>query len=165
MTKMYIHNLVKLMLSPCPGGRTSRLQAANRSRLMQNDNGDLIRKYTAVVTEEGRSSRVHSEVADRGGTGVSQTRRVLESHPWKALALLIMLIAIVLSTGYFIRSAFLFEGTDDAQIDGYVIPLSARINGHVLEVPVIEGQLVHAGDVLVTIDPQDCEIAVRKAHA
>jgi membrane fusion protein (multidrug efflux system) len=43
--------------------------------------------------------------------------------------------------------------------------LSARINGSVVGVHVIEGQLVHAGDVLVSIDPQDFEIAVRKAHA
>jgi membrane fusion protein (multidrug efflux system) len=76
-----------------------------------------------------------------------------------------MLLAAALGTGYFIRSAFLFEGTDDAQIDGHIMPLSARIKGDVLEVQVIEGQLVRAGDVLVTIDPQDYEIAVHQAHA
>jgi membrane fusion protein (multidrug efflux system) len=76
-----------------------------------------------------------------------------------------MLLAAVLGTGYFIRSAFLFEGTDNAQIDGHIMPLSARINGDVLEVQVIEGQLVQAGDVLMTIDPQDYEIAVHQAHA
>jgi membrane fusion protein, multidrug efflux system len=43
--------------------------------------------------------------------------------------------------------------------------LSARISGQVEEVQVIEGQLVHAGDVLVTIDPQDYKIAVEQAHA
>jgi membrane fusion protein (multidrug efflux system) len=45
------------------------------------------------------------------------------------------------------------------------MPLSARINGYVLEVPVIEGQLVHAGDLLVTIDPKDYKIAVDQAQA
>ena len=45
------------------------------------------------------------------------------------------------------------------------MPLSARINGYVLEVPVIEGQLVHAGDVLVTIDPKDYKIALEQARA
>jgi membrane fusion protein (multidrug efflux system) len=76
-----------------------------------------------------------------------------------------VLLTTLLGTGYFIRSAFLFEGTDNAQIDGHIMPLSARINGCVLAVHVIEGQLVHAGDVLVTIDPQDYEIAVHQAHA
>jgi membrane fusion protein (multidrug efflux system) len=35
----------------------------------------------------------------------------------------------------------------------------------VLEVPVIEGQLVHAGDVVVTIDPKDFEITMHQAQA
>jgi membrane fusion protein (multidrug efflux system) len=45
------------------------------------------------------------------------------------------------------------------------MPLSARINGYVLEVPVVEGQLVHAGDLLVTIDPKDYTIAMDEAQA
>jgi membrane fusion protein (multidrug efflux system) len=45
------------------------------------------------------------------------------------------------------------------------MPLSARINGYVLKVPVIEGQLVQAGDVLVTIDPKDYEITLEQARA
>src|ERR1700721_2519153 len=45
------------------------------------------------------------------------------------------------------------------------MPLSARISGYVLKVPVMEGQLVQAGEVLVTIDPQDYEISVNQAQA
>ena len=50
-------------------------------------------------------------------------------------------------------------------MNGHIMPLSARINGYVLEAPVIEGQLVHAGDLLVTIDPKDYKIAVEQAQA
>jgi len=53
----------------------------------------------------------------------------------------------------------------NSAIDRHVMQLSARISGQVEEVQVIEGQLVHAGDVLVTIDPQDYKIAVEQAHA
>jgi membrane fusion protein (multidrug efflux system) len=45
------------------------------------------------------------------------------------------------------------------------MPLSARISGQVLEVRVIEGQIVHSGDVLVVIDPKDYKIAVDQARA
>ena len=38
----------------------------------------------------------------------------------------------------------LYERTNDAQIDGHITPVSARINGQVQQVNVIEGQLVHA---------------------
>jgi membrane fusion protein (multidrug efflux system) len=121
------------------------------------------------MTEQGEPSGIRSEVvqpsAATGGTKLSQDRRVLQGHPGKALAALIVLLALVLGTGYFARNAFLFEGTDDAQVDGHIMPLSARINGYVLEVPVIEGQLVHAGDVVVTIDPKDFEITMHQAQA
>jgi membrane fusion protein (multidrug efflux system) len=45
------------------------------------------------------------------------------------------------------------------------MPLSARINGQVLKVNFVEGQLVHEGDVLVIIDPEDYKIAVIQAQA
>src|SRR5580704_10481417 len=72
---------------------------------------------------------------------------------------------VVLVGGYSIRNAFLYEDTDDAQIDGHIMPLSARISGQVQEVRVIEGQVVHAGDVLVVIDPKDYKVASIQAVA
>src|SRR6266478_6738811 len=133
---------------------------------MSGNNGDSIRQHTTVMTDEGRPSEVRSEVAvpdpKKGGAKVSGARRVLQDHPRKILAIL---LGVLLGGGYFIRNAFLYEDTDDAQVDGHIMPLSARINGYVHEVPVIEGQLVHAGDVLVTIDPKDYRIAVDQAEA
>ena len=43
--------------------------------------------------------------------------------------------------------------------------LSTRIHGHIKDVYVVEGQLVHAGDVLVTLDSQDYKIAEAQAQA
>jgi len=74
-------------------------------------------------------------------------------------------IVVAIIAAYFAWNAFRYEDTDDAQIDGHVMPLSARISGHIQEVHVIEGQLVHAGDVLVTIDPEDYKIAAEQAQA
>jgi membrane fusion protein (multidrug efflux system) len=72
---------------------------------------------------------------------------------------------VAIGSGYFVHSAFLFEDTDDAQVEGHVMPLSSRINGQVLQVNVVQGQLVHAGDVLVVIDPRDYKIAVDQTAA
>ncbi len=66
---------------------------------------------------------------------------------------------------YFIRNAFLYEDTDDAQVDGHIMPLSARVTGQIQQVNVMEGQVVHAGDVLVVIDQQDYNIAAAQAEA
>ena len=83
----------------------------------------------------------------------------------KAFLISIGVVVAVLVAGYFVRNAFLYEETDDAQIDGHVMPLSARINGQVQEVRVIEGQMVRAGDVLAVIDPKDYKVAVEQAKA
>jgi membrane fusion protein (multidrug efflux system) len=88
--------------------------------------------------------------------------------PWtrgKKMLLGAAALLIVIVAAYFIRNAFLYEDTDDAEVDGHVMPLSARISGQLLEVRVIEGQVVHAGDVLVVIDPKDYKVADDQARA
>src|SRR5580698_2931468 len=93
-------------------------------------------------------------------------RRMVREHPRGGRAAAVLLLAVVIiGGGLFVRNGLAWESTDDAQVNGHIMPLSARINGYVLEVPVIEGQIVHAGDVLVTIDPKDYKIAVEQAQA
>ena len=58
-----------------------------------------------------------------------------------------------------------YEDTDDAQIDGHIVQLSARISGHVVSVPVSENQYVAAGDVIAEIDPKDYDVLVRQDEA
>jgi membrane fusion protein (multidrug efflux system) len=70
----------------------------------------------------------------------------------------------IVSTWLSLDSVF-YERTDDAQIDGHIMPLTARIKGHVQQVNAIEGQMVHAGDVLATIDQEEYGLAVYEALA
>jgi membrane fusion protein (multidrug efflux system) len=74
-------------------------------------------------------------------------------------------IVVAIVGSYFAWSAFHYEDTDDAEVDGHVMALSTRINGQIKDVYVVEGQLVHAGDVVVTLDPQDYKIAEAQARA
>jgi membrane fusion protein (multidrug efflux system) len=93
-------------------------------------------------------------------------RRMFQEYPRGGRAAAVLLLAaVIIGAGLFVSNSLAWESTDDAQVNGHIMPLSARINGYVLEVPVIEGQLVHAGDVLVTIDPKDYKIAVQQAQA
>ena len=79
---------------------------------------------------------------------------------------LITAILVVIFGGYFgIRYLFSYESTDDAQVDGHLMPLSARISGYVLKVNVDDNQYVPAGYVLAEIDPRDYQVAVDKARA
>ena len=55
--------------------------------------------------------------------------------------------------------------TDNAQIDGHIVPVSSKIYGTVAQVLVDDNQPVKAGDVLVRIDPRDYQARVDQAQA
>src|SRR5215467_10468949 len=57
------------------------------------------------------------------------------------------------------------ESTDDAQVDGHVTPIAAKVSGRVGDVLVNDNQPVKAGQVLVKIDPRDYQAAVDQAKA
>jgi membrane fusion protein (multidrug efflux system) len=58
-----------------------------------------------------------------------------------------------------------YESTDDAQIDGHLNAISARVSGHVAKLLVNDNQYVEAGALLVEIDPKDYQVAVARAKA
>lgn len=58
-----------------------------------------------------------------------------------------------------------FESTDDAFIEGRVIPISPQVPARVLAVNADDNVLVHKGDVLVELDPTDYQVALEQAKA
>ena len=79
---------------------------------------------------------------------------------------LVIVVLILLVAGFFFwRYLNTYESTDDAQVDGHLMPLSARISGYVLKVNVNDNQQVKAGDVLIEIDPRDYQTAADQARA
>jgi membrane fusion protein, multidrug efflux system len=78
-----------------------------------------------------------------------------------AIAFVVLLVGGFLAYRYFST----YETTDDAEIDGHLMPLSARISGYIQKVNVDDNQYVTAGTVLAEIDPRDYQVAVDQAKA
>lgn len=57
------------------------------------------------------------------------------------------------------------ESTDDAQVDGHIGMISAKVSGSVLQVLVKIQEKVQAGQVLVRLDPRDYQARVDQAKA
>jgi membrane fusion protein (multidrug efflux system) len=55
--------------------------------------------------------------------------------------------------------------TDDAQVDGHLVPVSSKIYGNITEVLVTDNQQVSKGQILVRIDPRDYQAKVNQAKA
>ncbi len=55
--------------------------------------------------------------------------------------------------------------TDDAQVDGHLVPVSCRVYGTVERVLVEDNQAVKMGDPLVAVDPRDIQTRLDQAKA
>jgi membrane fusion protein, multidrug efflux system len=76
----------------------------------------------------------------------------------------VVAVLVVGALLYYWHSTF-YEDTDDAQVSGHIIQISARIQGHVINVPIKENQEVSAGTVIAEIDPHDYEVVVAQDEA
>ena len=99
------------------------------------------------------------------------TERDFRTHPSRTqspgfrIAIVIALI-VLLVVGFFVYRYFTsYESTDDAQVDGHINSVSARVSGHVIKLNVQDNQVVQAGTVLVEIDPADYQVAYERAKA
>ena len=55
--------------------------------------------------------------------------------------------------------------TRDGTVRAYVVTVAPEVAGRLVELPVVDNQFVHKGDLLMVIDPTDYRIAVRLAEA
>jgi membrane fusion protein, multidrug efflux system len=113
-----------------------------------------------------RQSDVHEVPEDPEARHPEEDRRgFFQKHPAaKPIVFLVAIVAVVLVAWFWWESRQ-WEDTDDAQVDGHIYPVSARVNGHVIKVNFDDGQIVHKGDVLVVIDPTDYTVALERARA
>jgi membrane fusion protein (multidrug efflux system) len=109
---------------------------------------------------------LHEEHHDPEAREPEEDRRgFFQKHPAaKPIVFLVAIVAVVL-VGWFWWESRQWESTDDAEIDGHIYPISARVNGHVIKVNFDDGQFVHQGDVLAVIDPTDYTVALEHARA
>ena len=55
--------------------------------------------------------------------------------------------------------------TRDGTVRAYVVTIAPEVSGRIVQLPVVDNQLVHKGDLLMTVDPTDYAIAVDQAGA
>ena len=81
----------------------------------------------------------------------------------------LILIVLVLAGAIFGTKEYLYAikhvDTDDAQIDGDISPVVARVGGYVKDISFEENTKVKEGQVLVTLDDSDFKIRLEQAQA
>ena len=113
----------------------------------------------ATTQERLESQRVDDiDVAGNGAVAGRKRRIIIPA------AIIIVLIGAIFGIRYLVFAAH-HVTTDDAQINGDITTMSARVKGQVQTVFVSENQYVHKGDKLLKIDDRDYAVAVEQAQA
>jgi membrane fusion protein, multidrug efflux system len=115
--------------------------------------------------QQPQSPRQQQHDAEPDSEARYKRRSALLSNPRTKWILIIVALVILVGVFFLWRYLGSYESTDDAQIDGHVNSVSARISGHVSRLNVDDNQYVEKGTVLVEIDPADYEVAVAQARA
>ena len=99
-------------------------------------------------------------VVQSGASGKKmQRRRIIR---WSTAAMILVGLAVGIP---FYLHAIRYVSTDDAFINGSIVPVSPRVAGHVAKVYVNDNQRVKAGDLLVDLDPRDYQARLDAARA
>lgn len=116
---------------------------------------------TPVAEKPAPAGETHSPASIPPPRPQNLFQRNPRARIFAVIAALVILVGAYFAYKYFTS----YESTDDAQIDGHLMPLSARITGYIIHVNVDDNQTVTAGTVLAEIDPRDYQVAVDKAKA
>lgn len=77
----------------------------------------------------------------------------------------IVMVVLLGWGGKTVFSYLRFEETNDAQVEEYINPVTARVSGYIKSVRYIENQEVKKGDTLVVIDDSDYTVQQEEAAA
>jgi membrane fusion protein, multidrug efflux system len=120
---------------------------------------------TNQPAETSSGTETHSETHAASPSPEYRRPGFFQANPRARVFLVIAAIVVIVGGIFAWRYFSSYESTDDAEVDGHLQPLSARISGYVLNVNVDDNQFVHKGDVLVEIDPRDYQTALDQARA
>jgi membrane fusion protein (multidrug efflux system) len=81
------------------------------------------------------------------------------------LLVIVLVLAIIGWAAWYFLEGRWYASTDDAYVNGNVVQITPQIDGTVVSIGADDGDLVHAGDVLVKLDRADADIALARANA
>jgi membrane fusion protein, multidrug efflux system len=121
------------------------------------------------MAEETETRPIPDETTERRGSALSDRDlkwKEFRSRNPRLRMFIIVGVVVLLVAGFFLWRYFnSYQSTDDAQIDGHLNPVSARVSGHVEKLLVEDNQYVQAGQPLAQIDPRDYQVLVARAKA
>src|SRR6476646_3143391 len=151
-----------------------------RSRLFRSQHGS---RRTASPTSTSNDSHTTQRTSDMGTTteqvtkqsqpSASPPREPVVAPPAKGamrkrIIFGVIAIAAVIALTWAVRKFIYSRGhetTDNAQVDGHIVPVLAKVGGYVTAVLVQDNDSVQKGQTLVRIDDAEYRVKVAQAEA
>ena len=112
-------------------------------------------------SERGKSADLH--VLRSAQPAARKTRKVRFIVP---LLITLATVALAAVFGWATWEAYMgAPWTRDGTVRTYVVKMAPEVAGRIVELPVIDNQFVHKGDLLLEIEPTDYRIALELANA
>ncbi len=103
--------------------------------------------------------------ADDGQDGEKGGEEKKPHSKWPfIIAGIVLVVAIIAAIIYWIATAGEVT-TDDAYTDGSAISIASNVSGYVTALHINDNSFVHAGDLLLSIDPREDQAALQQAQA
>ena len=97
-------------------------------------------------------------------TAHESTQDIGKQDPVRRWTRIILAVCVFLFVWYVLADRYA-PWTDQARVQGSVIPMAPKVSGRVAAVNVVQNKIAKEGDLLLQIDPRDFELAVHKAEA
>lgn len=95
-------------------------------------------------------------------------KAIHKTHRGNIAITMVAMVAVVSGAGYFFRYwqySGHYEETNDAQVESYINPVSARVGGYIESVRFNEHQVVSQGDTLVMLDESEYRAQLKASEA
>jgi multidrug efflux system membrane fusion protein len=77
----------------------------------------------------------------------------------------VVVVSTVIVAAYVYRALYRWPRTDDAYVRANYIGIAPHVSGPIVELPIVDNQRVHRGDLLFVVDPRPYEAALERARA
>jgi len=123
-----------------------------------------------AVTEDSQQERGGDRtegdetVAEPSIEEIEETPPRRRIDPIRLITVMVLIVCIALF-GWHLYSDRFTPTTDQARIEGFIVPVVPQVSGYLVDISVDLHDRVHAGQVLAQIDREPFELAVRSARA
>ncbi|WP_028694086.1 HlyD family efflux transporter periplasmic adaptor subunit [Pseudomonas cremoricolorata] len=113
-----------------------------------------------ATSSDANAPAAPAEQAPAADTGNPRKRKL-----WLFGLLLLVILGAAGAWAWYEMVGRWAESTDDAYVNGNVVEITPLVTGTVISIGADDGDLVHAGQVLLRFDPSDTQVALQASQA